>query len=164
MPDKLEKNKKASLENKDEISLKKEESKKRQLANLRPIKKGEVRNPHGRPKKEVCITSIINEMLTEQANIKDKNGVRVEKTWLQLYSEAVLRHAIKGNSTAIKEIWDRIDGKQSQDINLNVRRIEDELRALPPPRPRKKQTVEIEGRPDVLLRQLPESRLKGEPH
>jgi|SRR3990167_4584365 len=113
----------------DLIRQKKEEGKKKRLANLRPIKKGEIRNPTGRPSKDRCLTSIIKAMLPEKCGLLDKNGIVIQKTWREILAEATMRLAVKGNSTALKEVWDRIDGKQAQTIDLNatVRRIEDDI-------------------------------------
>ena len=123
-------------------------------------KAGESGNPRGRPRKEECFTDLLKEELEEIEDLKDKNGNLIGRTnWWRLLVKATLRLAVKGNSTALKEVWDRIDGKQSQPIDLNVRKIEHVLAELPPPRPRK--DFGIEGRPGLLHRELPSGKVEG---
>ena len=109
----------------DENSLKKEEGKKKRLLNLRPIKKGEIRNPHGRPKKELCLTSLLKEELEKICPAEKANG----RTWKEMIVLATMRLAISGKAEALKEVWQRTDGRVVQGIDLNatVRTIEDEL-------------------------------------
>ena len=45
--------------------------------------------------------------LAREVNPKDKQG----RTNAELLAEATLLHAMKGNSTAMKEAWERLDGK-----------------------------------------------------
>jgi hypothetical protein len=68
--------------------------------------------PGGRPKGSVSITRLMREALEESG---EKEAKRLAK--------AILRNAAKGNSTAIKEVLDRIDGpvKQMQEGNVTVR-------------------------------------------
>lgn len=74
--------------------------------NTSGFKKGGSGNPSGRPKKEACLTSLLKEEI-EKIHPTDKD----KKTWKQLIVEATMRLAIKGNATALKEIWGRCDGK-----------------------------------------------------
>jgi hypothetical protein len=64
----------------------------------------------GRPKGSVSITRLMREALEESG---EKEAKRLAK--------AILRNAAKGNSTAIKEVLDRIDGpvKQQLDVTSN---------------------------------------------
>jgi hypothetical protein len=74
------------------------------LANLAPqFQKGVVANPNGRPK-----GSLSELMIKEMDNIcpHDKN----KRTWRELIVIATIQLAIKGNATALKEVWDRVDG------------------------------------------------------
>jgi hypothetical protein len=69
-------------------------------------KPGESGNPKGRPRKPKCLTSLLKEELTK-VNPEDPEG----RTWIELIVLATLRLAMKGNKTALKEVWDRVDGK-----------------------------------------------------
>lgn len=93
-------------------------------------KQGQSGNLNGRPPKHECFTSLLKEEI-EKVDPEDKEG----RTWKEIIVIATLKLAIKGNATALKEVWDRVDGKQTQSVNMNgtVRRIEDALAALPPP-------------------------------
>jgi len=59
----------------------------------------------------VCLTSLLKDEV-EKTCPADKEG----RTWLQLLVEATMRLAIQGNSTALKEVWERIDGKVKDNI------------------------------------------------
>ncbi|OGQ04166.1 MAG: hypothetical protein A2W61_07950 [Deltaproteobacteria bacterium RIFCSPLOWO2_01_44_7] len=91
-------------------------------------KQGQSGNPNGRPPKHECFTSLLKEEITK-IDPQDKEG----RTWLEIIVRATLELAIKGNATALKEVWQRVDGRPPQaiDLNTNVRTIEDELADLP---------------------------------
>ena len=72
-------------------------------------KKGVSGNPRGRPKKQDCLTSLLKE---EIAKICPAD--RQKRTWLELLVLATLQLAMKGNATALKEVWERLDGKVLQ--------------------------------------------------
>ncbi|MBI3896608.1 MAG: hypothetical protein HY313_11830 [Acidobacteria bacterium] len=69
-------------------------------------KKGVSGNPHGRPKKQDSLTSLLRD---EIAKICPAD--REKRTWKELIVRATLQLAMKGNSTALKEVWERLDGK-----------------------------------------------------
>ena len=69
-------------------------------------KKGVSGNPRGRPKKRDSLTSLLKE---EIAKICPAD--REKRTWKELVVRATLQLAMKGNATALKEIWERLDGK-----------------------------------------------------
>ena len=91
-----------------------QESNDRRLKNLKPWKPGQSGNPKGRPPKSICLTSLLKEEINK-INPKD----RAKRTWAELIVLATIRLAIKGNATALKEVWDRIDGR------VQDRRIDD---------------------------------------
>lgn len=70
------------------------------------IKPGEVRNPKGRPKKELCLTSLVKEELEEI--LKTQGG---NMTYARAFAKAWVRKAIQGHQTAMNQLLDRIDGK-----------------------------------------------------
>ena len=78
-------------------------------------KKGVSGNPRGRPKKRDSLTSLLKE---EIAKICPAD--REKRTWMELIVRATLQLALKGNTTALNEVWDRIDGKvlQTEKVQL----------------------------------------------
>lgn len=78
----------------------------KRLKNLKPWKPGQSGNPKGRPSKDECLTSLLKEEITK-VHPSDKHG----RTWKQLIVIATMKLAIKGNSTALREVWERMDGK-----------------------------------------------------
>lgn len=70
-------------------------------------KPGESGNPNGRPAKELCITSLVREILERDAG----DG----KTNAQLVAEAIVQLAktpnARGHVPTVKELLDRIEGK-----------------------------------------------------
>ena len=84
--------------------------------NLVPIKKGEVRNPYGRPRVLPELKTVLTEILSEEIT-NPKTGERITQL------EAVLRtlnaKAMKGDMRAIQEILDRTFGKSHQSISVD---------------------------------------------
>ena len=75
--------------------------------NLKPAKKGEVRNPKGRPKKEVCIPDILRKLLDDI----DPYDINKKRTALEAMCSKLVKMGIGGNLDAIKIIFDRTEGK-----------------------------------------------------
>ena len=82
-------------------------------------KPGQSGNPAGRPTKEACLTTLLKEMVWEQCP-PDKQGKT--KPWREIQVMALLALAAKGNSTAIKEVWSRLEGNVEieQTTNVNI--------------------------------------------
>lgn len=76
--------------------------------------KGQSGNPKGRPRKEVCITSGLKELLLSVPPITDKNGNANKRTGVELVTLAWLQGMLKGNPVLIKEALERIEGKIPQ--------------------------------------------------
>ena len=72
-------------------------------------KKGVSGNPRGRPKKRDSLTSLLKE---EIQNICPAD--RQKRTYEELMVLATLQLAMKGNAVALKEVWERLDGKVLQ--------------------------------------------------
>lgn len=72
-------------------------------------KKGVSGNPRGRPRKQDSLTSLLKEEIE-----KICPADREERTWKELIVRATLQLAMKGNATALKEVWERLDGKVLQ--------------------------------------------------
>ena len=78
------------------------------------IKKGEIRNPYGRPKKNESITELVKKFLRS----KPKGQKR---TYKEMFVERVTALALKGDLTAIKLIWNYLDGMPQQTITNNIK-------------------------------------------
>lgn len=78
-------------------------------------KRGKSGNPRGRPKKQDCLTQLLREEIK-----KICPADREKRTWKQLIVFATLQLAMKGNATALKEVWERIDGKVLQNEKLQL--------------------------------------------
>jgi hypothetical protein len=89
----------------------------RSLANLKPAKPGECRNPGGRPKKKPITQAY--EMLSGLAVPKEtldklrlpSTVERRIKTYADLMAYGQMSQAIKGETPAAKEITDRMEGR-----------------------------------------------------
>lgn len=75
--------------------------------NLIPAKKGEVRNPNGRPKKGTAIADILNKLLDTPKDNKTRREIILDK---------VLTMAENGEMAAINFIADRTEGKALERI------------------------------------------------
>ena len=82
----------------------------------KPFKKGEVHNPHGRPRKELSITDALRTLMDEVPTIKIGNTVNTDKTWAQLVALGMLLKATKGDASMAREIIDRLEGKVAQPV------------------------------------------------
>ena len=71
-----------------------------------PFQKGNSGNPKGRPKKADCLTSLMKEELAK-IDPEDKH----KRTHAELVVLATIRLARKGNAAALREVWERSDGK-----------------------------------------------------
>src|SRR5437660_7402333 len=78
-------------------------------------KKGTSGNPRGRPKKQDCLTQLLRDEIK-----KICPADREKRTWKQLIVFATLQLAMKGNAAALKEVWERLDGKVLQSEKLQL--------------------------------------------
>lgn len=69
-------------------------------------------NRNGRPPKGESITDLVQELLRS----KPKGQ---EKTYRELFAMRVMKLALEGDMTAIREIWDRMEGS-TKNNNLNL--------------------------------------------
>lgn len=76
-------------------------------------KKGQSPNPAGRPKG----TGLKDLLLAEIKKINHDD--KLKRTWGELVVSATIRLAIAGNSAALKEVWERIEGRVAQPITGN---------------------------------------------
>jgi len=97
-----------------------ENSDKKPRGKGRPIKKGQVLNPHGRPKKEESITNIMREFLggLEIGDSKiDGNKAIVQK---------IFQLAMQGDVGMLKYMCDRVDGTPV----ASVKQVDDNGKAI----------------------------------
>lgn len=88
----------------------------KQLANLRPVQKGEIRNPKGKPKGTRDRATIVQEVMNTLIQVADPSNPQLRKK-VTLYEAAMMgqfKSAINGNTAAWKEIQDTLHGKQTE--------------------------------------------------
>ncbi len=78
--------------------------------------KGQSGNPGGRPKKDISLTNI----LKRQAEKKDVeyNGQKIKRK--DAIAQKIWQLALSGDLTAMKYIFDRIDGRPSETIKQQI--------------------------------------------
>lgn len=108
---------------------KKAELRAKRLANLTPIKKGQVLNPNGRKKKELVITTYLCELANMPYPIDEPRFKSFLLQWgidpkaprakvlAQIMWMAAPIALMKGNVTIVKELFDRVEGKVTQPIS-----------------------------------------------
>ena len=94
-------------------------AKQRNISGLKPFKKGQSGNPNGRPRKEACITTVLQSRMGVVPQI-DIGGKVNTKTWAELIADSLLVNAYKGNAAAMHELMDRIEGKVAQPISGDI--------------------------------------------
>ncbi len=83
------------------------------VTNLKSWKKGQSGNPKGRPRKADCLTSLLKEEI-EKIDPDDQQ----KRTHKELIVIATMALAKKGNATALKEVWERMDGKVKDKLEI----------------------------------------------
>jgi len=87
--------------------------------NLKPIQKGEVRNPKGYPKgvpNAKTRYKRILELISEKKN--PVTGETEKFTQLELMDMAIFNKALKGDLASYKEIMDRLEGRSAQSVDV----------------------------------------------
>ncbi len=97
----------------EDIIKKKRQNNEKSLANLKPIQKGEVRNPNGRPKKGFCLIECIKDELEK------KPFESSPLTNEQLISAALVKMASQGNTKAIDLLMSYTTPKPNQGVIPN---------------------------------------------
>lgn len=87
------------------------------IENLTPFQKGnEIGKLGGRPK-GVSLTTLLQRAIDAPLEMKNKQTGEVEKKPTSEWLMAVMvREALKGDRSLIKEVWDRLEGKPLQKI------------------------------------------------
>lgn len=87
------------------------------VANLQPVKKGEVRNPNGRGKGRRDARTVIWEAMQKIAETQNMTAEEIET----LLQQTGLKHALKGNHQFYSTITDRLYGKQKEkETNITI--------------------------------------------
>lgn len=118
------------------------EQREKAIKNLKPIQKGEVRNPWGREKGSVSLTAGLRRMLEEELLWPDpryvpkpvKKGQKPEEHPMvlmkirDLINMGLLKNAVRGELPSIESVYRKIDGTPDQkiDVNMNTSMEEDE--------------------------------------
>lgn len=72
------------------------------------FKPGQSGNPNGRPPKGYSITEMMKEMLNSKPEVKKRLG------------EVIAAKALEGDISAIKTLWQYMDGMPKQSVDLNA--------------------------------------------
>lgn len=93
----------------------------RAVDNLKPIKKGEVRNPNGRPKGVPNTATRLKKFLEVVQKVENPVTGEIEELSIAEQMDLVqLAKAIKkGELPSYKELLDRSEGKSKETIDLN---------------------------------------------
>ena len=103
----------------DEAEKQQENTKDTFPSTVHKFKPGQSGNPAGRPRKEVCLTSLVKQYLSEDAEVNGKKLLNKDgspKTWEQVLAASIVHLAAKGNATALAQLWERLDGKVPQPL------------------------------------------------
>lgn len=96
-----------------EVIKKRRQNNARSLANLKPIQKGEVRNPNGRPKKADCLIGCIKEELASRPFPTST------LTNEQIIANVIVKAASNGNMKAIDLMMSYTTPKPNQGVIPN---------------------------------------------
>jgi len=95
------------------------------------FKPGQSGNPAGRPKKGECLTDI----LRNQAALLDVDTTDGPIARREALSRKLWAMAMTGDMAAIKYIYDRIDGKPRESMDLDMtQRVEGDINIIRPKR------------------------------
>jgi hypothetical protein len=93
----------------------------KQIKNLKPIQKGEVRNPNGRPVGSQNTKTILGKILNTKIKKDNPLTDKVEDmTVLELMNYVLVANATQGDLSSYKEVIDRFEGKVLQENKSNV--------------------------------------------
>jgi len=102
------------------ILNKTETGKARSLANLIPAKKGETRNPNGRPPKSRCVTTCLAELLQGNPSKVKAKWLKQGQTGAMMVALALFVKMGHGDTSAIHEGLDRVQGKVTEHIDATT--------------------------------------------
>lgn len=89
--------------------------------NIEPHKfqPGESGNPAGRPKGSRNLSTILKEMLEEEITVDLGDGKKAKKAFKEVIIRKLIKKAADGSEKAIATIFDRVDGKAQQFIDVS---------------------------------------------
>lgn len=86
--------------------------------NMRPAKKGEVRNPKGRPKGSLNRTTLIKKWIEVSESIKNPiTGKMQQLTQADIMTLALIKKARQGDVQAFRELMDGAFGKITEQVD-----------------------------------------------
>lgn len=90
------------------------------MSNYKPVstswKPGQSGNPRGAPPRDESLTGLLRAYMNETISPEGKKRK-------DAFIQAVAKHAVKGDATLIKYLWDRMDGQMKQEILMQTQRI-----------------------------------------
>lgn len=86
----------------------------KQLANLHPVQKGEVRNPNGRPVGAKSAKTILKKILSEKIEYEKKDGSKATVIPEDEIWQTAVAQAMAGDKDARRDVYDRLEGKPVQ--------------------------------------------------
>lgn len=90
------------------------------LENLKKFEKGESGNPNGRPKGAKSLSTILRDMLDESIDVKEGDKV-IKKNFADVIVRKLIQKANAGEIKAITEIFDRVEGKSKQAVDVTTK-------------------------------------------
>lgn len=88
-----------------------------QLAGLRPWPKGVSGNPAGKPKGTVHLTTMLKRYLECKGDFKMPDGSKRKLKYGEGIVLKLITKALKGDNVAIREIYDRLEGRPTGDFD-----------------------------------------------
>lgn len=89
--------------------------------NLIPFKPGQSGNPAGRPKGSKNLSTNLREMLEVEIDTLDPvKKIQVKKKIGDVLNLKLIQSALQGNLSALKEIYDRIEGKAKEHVEIET--------------------------------------------
>lgn len=86
--------------------------------NLKPWQPGQSGNPAGRPEGARSLSTLLREMLEEKIDVQIEGQGATKKQFKEVLLRRLLKAANEGDIRAINTIFDRVDGKAQQFIEL----------------------------------------------
>lgn len=105
--------------------------KKKSLKNLKPVRPGQVLNPHGRPKLESCFSDVSRALLkSNEIDVTYTIGKKTKKIYARTKENfnlvlacVLIVEGLHGNIKAITELIDRVEGRPLAKVETNQQQI-----------------------------------------
>lgn len=89
---------------------------------------GESGNPSGKPKGTKNFTTLVRDMLKRVAVLKEGNPNNL--TYEDVLADQVIKRAIQGNDRVLKILWEQMDGRPRQQIDLSAELGDDSRQSI----------------------------------